>query len=65
MKVLKEERTKGRFSHSYHVKVLTCMVNQFSPTNLDQQRLKVNVYTYLINTLFMTVRTDIGFFDRE
>ena len=41
------------------------MVREFKPKNLDEKRLKVNVLLYLIGTLFMTVKSDIGFFTRE
>lgn len=65
LEVLKSERLKGKFDTYYHVKVLNCMVDQFKPDNLDEKRLKVNVTLYLIGTLFMTIKTDLGYFDRD
>jgi len=64
--LLKEERIKGmKFSFTYHVQVLSKMVDQFKPANLDEIRLKINILLYLIGTLFMTVRTELGFFNRD
>jgi hypothetical protein len=66
LEVLKAERLKGKFNPIYHAKVLNLVVDQFNnPQSLSEKRLQINVTFYLIGTLFLTIKSDLGFFERE
>jgi hypothetical protein len=57
---------KGKFNPIYHAKVLNLVVDQFNnPQSIAEKRLQINVTFYLIGTLFLTIKSDLGFFERE
>jgi hypothetical protein len=66
MQALKSERLKGKFNPLYHAKVLNLIVDQFNnPQTIEEKRLQIKVNFYLIGTHFLTIKSDIGFFERE